>query len=314
MKKLKISLVVIVVAAIGAGIFFGLQSITDQKSVKAPVNQFTLKIEKEIEQIKELDDSFCKDCYNKVAFHINEFYKPSPPTYPYGRFGDTQSANDQWKEILETILYSAYSDKFIMQVKKVFSGSDWKYEDLKFIQAENNKLKKSKLLIAGSPVDRGLTDIQTALNKYNEITSFIATCKGFSYSGNSITADRFPITEVQGKISRAASYRNNHLGNEYVNNCTRLHNGLKEIPQILFHAHVRYLDNKIDYWSNMWCNYNSHKDYLGNIYTPLNVEINDFKKSTIYSGINIDGESTRLLNKWSADNQKAYKATYPCGN
>ena len=314
MKELKISLVVIVLVAIGAGIFFWIQSTIKPAEVKAPENQFTAKIGLEIEQLKaKTNINFCKNFYTEVAFHINEFYKPLPPKYPFGRFGKTQSENDQWKENLESNLYSAYAEKFIKQAKSVFLGSEWKNEDLKFIQTEKNELKKSKLLVAGSPVDKDFTTIQTALNKYNEIVSFISSCKGYGCSKTGVL-DHFPIAEVRSKIQRAATLRSNHLENEYVNNCFRLYDGLKEIPSKLFSAHVRYLDTKIDYWSNMWCNYNSHRDYSNNLNIPLKNEINDLSNSNIYSGINLDGECTRLFNKWSTDNQKAYKATYPCRN
>jgi len=307
MRSLKFTLALIVVATIGAGIFFWIQTIKEPEKVKAPESAFTKKVEGEIERLKvKPDNKFCRDYYNEVAYHINEFYKQN-------RLGKNQSENDLWKENLESNLYSAYAEKFIKQAKTVFRGSEWKPEDLKFIQAEKNELKKSKLLVAGSPVDRDFTTIQTALNMYNEIVSFISSCKGYCCSKTGML-DHFPIAEVKNNIQRAASLRSHHLENEYVNNCFRLHYGLKEIPSMLFSVHVRYLDTKIDYWSNMWCNYSSHKDYSNNLNIPLKNEINDLSNSTIYSVINVDGECTRLFNKWSADNQKAYKATYPCHN
>ena len=315
MNKTKvIILVAVVTVAAAVAVVMWITSLDKAKGIPLPKNQFTAKIEQEIEQLKAKPDSkFCKDFYKEVAFHINEFYKPLPPKYPFGRFGKTQSETDQWKENLESNLYSAYTQKFIMQVKTVFRGSEWKQEDLKFIQTEKNELKKSKLLGLDSPVDKDFTTIQTALNKYNEIVSFISSCKGYSCSKTGVL-DHFPIAEVRSKIQRAASLRSNHLENEYLNNCIRLHDGLKEIPSMLFNAHVRYLDRKIDYWSNMWCNYISHRDYSNNLNIPVKNEINDLSNSNIYSGINVDGECSRLFNKWSTDNQKAYKATYPCRN
>ena len=309
MKIFKISLFVIVVAAIGAGIFFWIQNIKEPEKVKAPENQFTAKIEQEIEQLKaKPDNKFCKDFYIDVAYHINEFYKPVPPTYPYGRFGKTQSENDQWKENLESNLYSAYTEKFINQAKTVFRGSQWKPDDLRFIQAEKNELKKSKLLVAGSLVDKEFSSIQTALNKYNEIVSFISSCKGYGYSKTDLSV-RFPIADVQTKISRAISLQQNRLENEFVNNCTRLHDGLKEIPKVLFKKHVWYLDNKISNWSDMYSNYNSQSDYSNNLYKPLKAEIETLEND-IYNVSNFDSEYNRLLQKWSEDNTKAYQHRY----
>ena len=312
MKPLKITLAVLVLIAIGSGIFFWVQNTKPPVKIKAPENVFTKKIEAEIEQLKaKPDNNFCKDFYIEVAYHIEEFYKPFLPKYPFGRFGNTQSENDQWKENFESRLYNVYTEKFINQAKTIFRGSEWRSEDLKFIQDEKNELKRSKLLITGSPVDKDFTTIQTALSKYNEIVSFISSCKGFNFTGTSLS-DRFPSAEVKSKIFHSASLLKNGLENEYVNNCTALHNGLKQIPEMLFRKHVLYLENKIEYWSNMWCNYISHKDYSQNLNTPLRNEINELGNSTIYIGVIVDSQYKRLLQKWGADNQKAYNATYPC--
>lgn len=316
MKPLKITLAIIVVAAVCAGIFYWLQSIKGPEKVNAAKNQFTAKIEQEIEQLKAKPDSrFCKDFYQEVAFHINEFYKPLPPTYPFGRFGKTQSANDQWRENLEKNLYSVYADKFIKQAKTVFLGSDWNKKNRNFIQAEKNELKGKKdmhgkkFLVIGSPVYNDFKTIQTALNKYNEIARFIWLCRKFSYTSDSLS-DRFPIAEVQSKIQRAASLRQNHLENKYVNNCTRLHDGLAKIPQYLFSSHVNYLDKKIDHWLDMYSNYTSQKDYSNNLYNPIRSEIEGLDNA-IYNVPNFDSEYSRLLQKWSADNANAYNYSYP---
>ncbi|GHT87498.1 hypothetical protein FACS189474_0420 [Bacteroidia bacterium] len=306
MNKKVIILVAAVAVAAAIGVIMWITSLDKAKETALPKNQFTAKIEQEIEQLAGKPDSkFCKDYYNEVAYHINDFYKQN-------RFGSNQSENDQWKENLGKNLYSAYADKFIKQAFAVFRGSEWKFADLKFIQAEKNELKKSKLLVAGSPVDNEFAKIQTALNKYNEIVGFISSCKSFSYSGSSLS-DRFPIADVQSKIRRAASLRQNRLENEYVNNCTRLHDGLKEIPQSLFRAHVRYLDNKINNWSDLYSNYNSQSDYSNNLYKPLKSEI-EALDNDIYNVSNFSSEYKRLLDKWSADNAKAYNYSYPTRN
>jgi hypothetical protein len=299
MKALKVSLVIIVLAAIGAGIFFWIQSPIPPQEVKAPKNQFTLKIEQEIEKLKAKSDSkFCGDFYNLVASQINDFYKQN-------RFDSNTSGNKQWKDDLESNLYTAYSEKFINQAKYVFRGSEWKSSDLKFIQNEMNRLKRSKLLIPNSPVDKDFTTIQNTLNKYNEIISFISSCKSYSYSETELSA-HFPIADVQRKIYRASSLLQNRLENRLVNNCTHLHDGLREIPQSLFRAHVRYLDNKINNWLGLYSNYNSQKDYSNNLNKPLKAEIETLDND-IYKVSNIDNEYNRLLQNWSADNTNAYE-------
>ncbi|MBK8855698.1 MAG: hypothetical protein IPN10_16735 [Saprospiraceae bacterium] len=132
-----------------------------------------------------------------------------------------------------------YTEKFIKQANSVFSGAEWNEKNIRFIQAEKNELKGSPLLSAESPVDNELKSIQKVLDKYNEVVSFISACKSFNYS-NTELAVRFPVDEVQSKISRANSLRQNHLENSFVDNCTRLHDDLKEIPQSFFRAHIAY--------------------------------------------------------------------------
>lgn len=310
MKTLKISLAVIVGAAIIIFIFRSLVFTSDPKKIALAKNPFTDRIEKEIESLSKLPESkFCKETFDNVQYLILDYYKPNPPKYPNGRLGKTQSENDQWKENLTKNLYSVYADKFISQALFVFRGTEWKVEDLHFIRNEYQTLQKSKLLQKGSPVDKKFREIQNIINKYDEIAGFISRCKGFSYSASGLS-DHFPLSEIQGKISRAATYQNNSSENGYVDRCKRLHDGLKEIPQELFSAHVRYLDNKINQWSDLYSNYNSQSDYVNNLYKPIKSEI-DALDNDIYHTGNFDNEYDRLSSKWSADNSRAYNYSYP---
>lgn len=308
MRVLKITLLFVVISAIGAGVYFWMQAPPpDTTDPPAAENEFILKVEQKIGELKvKPHRMFCKDFYNEVAYLINEFYKQN-------RFGDDQLENDQRKENLEKELYSVYANKFVKQAYYVLRRSDWKSEDLKFIQSERDALAKSDFLVSGSSVAGYLTEIQTILNKYYEISEFISSSKSFSYSGNSLS-DHFPIDDAQKIIKKASAYKKNRMDNEYVYNCFRLHDGLNEVPATLFKKHVLYLDNKIIYWSNMWCKYASQTDYEVNLYTPIKAEIDDLdNNSGVYEDEdNLNDEYSRLLDKWSKDINRAYKATYPC--
>jgi hypothetical protein len=303
MKALKISLAVIVLAAIAVGICKWIYPPTDGEGGLTPPppsveNQFTKRIEQEIASIGQLpDNKFCKDFYNEITYYINDYHKQN-------RLGPNRLGNDQMKDELSIKLDSAYIPKFIRQTRYVFDGSEWKIEDLIFIRNECQSLRNSKWLETGSPKDKELAEIQTVFSKYDEIVGFISSCKRFSYSGTDLT-DRFPVNNVKSNILRAETYRNNRLGNGHLNHCTRLHDGLKEIPQALFRAHVRYLDRKIDYWSGLYPNYNSHSDYTNILYKPLRSEI-DALDNNIYPVSNFNSERKRLFDKWSADNIEAY--------
>ncbi|HQJ40915.1 MAG TPA: 2-amino-4-hydroxy-6-hydroxymethyldihydropteridine diphosphokinase, partial [Exilispira sp.] len=54
------------------------------------------------------DNKFCKEYYNEVAYHIDDYYKNS-------RLGKSTLENDQWKDNLSKLLYAAYTDKFFNQ-------------------------------------------------------------------------------------------------------------------------------------------------------------------------------------------------------
>jgi hypothetical protein len=303
MKKLKIFLVIIVVTAILAGVYMWVAGIKPPQMPPLPQNPFTERIEIEIDSLINLpDNKFCGNFYKEITYHIEDYYKS-------GRLGNDTIENEQWKELLTKNLYSAYTDKFIEQAYYVFKGSKWENSDLKFIRNEYQTLRKSKLLEKGSPVDMKFTEIQNIFNKYDEIVSFINSCNNFSYSALGLN-DQFPISDVQVKILKAEKYLSNRLENQYVNNCLRLRDDLKEIPKTLFKSHVKYLDNKINHWSNQYSNYNSQSDYANNLYFPLKKEI-DVLDVEIYYVPNFNSEYSRLLNKWSADNTKAFNYVYP---
>jgi hypothetical protein len=148
------------------------------------------------------------------------------------------------------------------------------------------------------------TEIQSILYQYDQISSFISSCKEFSYFGTSLS-DSFPVLQVQANIVKANAYLSNNLDNPYVNNCTNLRIGLKEVPQYFFNAQIRYLDNKINYCSGSYSIYNSQKAYNTGLYLPLKVEIEGLDNN-LYNAANYDSERKRLLLKWQDEASKAY--------
>lgn len=309
MKAVKIILPIVVVITIAFFVIRSMVLIDKVDNIALPRNQFADRIEKEIDSISKFPDSkFCPGAYEHVLFLIEDYSKPNPPQYPYGRLGKTQSERDQWKDNLSRNVYSIYSGKFINQAFFVFRGSQWRNDDLKFIRSEYQTLRNAQLLERGGPVDNKFMEIKTILAKYDEISGFIAGCNRFSYPSYN-SRDRFPFSEVKEKIARASKYLYNRLENQYVNNCSRLHDGLKEVPQVLFRAHISYLDNKIDHLSNRFSDYRSQREYANLLYNPMKNEIGELDNS-IYKVADFDREFNRLTDKWSADNKKAYNYNY----
>lgn len=297
MKTVKISLALVVVGLIT---FLVVNSIIPEEkpaSPPPPKNQFTESIEQEIIDLQKLPaNRFYKEAYNDVIFHIDDFYKKN-------RLGKNKIENNKWRELLSKNLYSVYTDKFIKQTFNVFNKSEWNNEDLIFIRSESAVLRKSKFLKKDSPIDNSFVKIQQILGKYDEINSFIASCKGFSYSDESFDS-AFPLSEVKKKMARALSYKKNNLENSFVNNCVSLHNQLNEINNFLFYSHINYLDKKINDWSGMFTVYNSHGEYAREFYFKLKSEIN-ILDNDIYKVSDFDSKYDKLIYKLNLDNSNA---------
>ena len=308
MKVLKISIAVIVISTIAFFIIWSVEIIVDP-IFSLPENQFNKRIEQKIDSLSKLpNNKFCNDFYQEICYYIGSYHKDkrlgyNPVTNKYDSL-----TNEQRKSIYTSNLYSAYAEKFISQAFYVFERSEWRYEDLKIIRTEYQTLKKSSLLKEDSPVDKKLTEINNILKKYQEIWDFILACEGFTFLRTGLSNDRFPISDVKTKISQKTSYKNTRLGNEYVNNCSRLHNNLDSIPIFLFRAHVRYLDNKIRYHSNKFRRprYNSYSEYIDIMNDPLSIEIGSLNND-IYSinRDNFNDRRNRLVRRLNDDKNSA---------
>jgi hypothetical protein len=308
MKTVKITLAVIVVAAITASVIFGIVSISQSAKIQLPKNQFAELIEQKIESLKKMpESSFCEKFYEEIKYYIEDDYSNK-------RLGSTQSENYECKKNLSSNLYAAYTDKFIKQSFYFFNGSEWEAQKLDFIREEYQALQKygsqTGMLEKNSNTNNKFNEIKSILSKYDEITGFINSCKAFSLSNYADLNISFPFPDVDTKINRSKKYLINNLENYHVKNCKRLYTNLSEVPMILFKANVKYLDNKINYFSGKYINYSSQKEYSDNLFTPINDEIG-MLYSEIYhnvniSGIIVDAEHDKLNAKWSLDGTAAY--------
>lgn len=299
MKAVKIGLAITVIGLIT---FFIVNSITPtaEPPVQPPVvNQFTKIIDDEINTLQRqtiTDFKKLKTSYEDVKFDIDDYYNEN-------RLGKNQLENNQSKERLSKNLYSIYVAKFLNQANSVFKKSEWNTQDIAFIRSESIALKNSKFLQHGNGVDIQITQIQKVLSKYDEINNFILSCKKFSYSADSFSSI-FPMAVAKQKIVRAAIYKKNKLENTLLNNCTRLHSQLSQTNNILFNAHIKYLENKINTYSGTYVAYNSHGEYAKEFYLKLKNEINSLDND-IYSVSNYDNGYDKLITKLNQDNSNA---------
>lgn len=300
MTKVKIITALVVVGFI---VFFLVKSIVqspkDVAIERPPTNQFTTRIEKEIDSLSKAPITvFCKQSYEDIRYRINDYYKQK-------FLGETAKDNEQWKEILSKNLYTAYAPKFAEQALYVFNGSEWLTTDLNFIRKEVNVLQRSNYLEGGSTVDSSFSTIRTVLSKYDEIAGFVAGCNSFTYSDYAI-ASHFPLSEVSEKIQRAVTYISNELDNVYVNNCTRLKDGLRGVPEKLFGKHFNYMDSKIRNNSDRFRIYDYQSDYSKEIYIPLKTQVEELTNEVYGVGENtIETSQTSLMDLLTIDNRNA---------
>lgn len=241
MNIIKISLVLIVVAVIAFFVVQALWTPPPPPPPPIPQNQFNEKIKEEIQVLTNApDDKFTKNLYLEICNQILEFFKN-------GKLGKDSLENTRMQKSLTKQLYDAYVMKFISQAFYVFNNSEWKSDDLSFIQSEYKELQNSELFQGGSPIDKKFEEIKEVISKYDEIINFINTCN--NPDGNT-------IDELNNKKAQANKYIENELDNQYVNNCIRLHLELKRVIENLDTAIVDTVfvdtfsvsDRTIDEW------------------------------------------------------------------
>lgn len=298
MKAVKIILAVVVVAVLG---FFVWKWIISPPplppTITPPTNQFVERIEKEIDSLGKVPStSFCPEFHQKIQYDISEFHLK-------GFLGDTTTSdNDQWEEILSKNLYSVYAPKFVEQAMFIFNGHEWKTDNLKFIRSEAKELQKSDYLKSDSPVKASFVEIEGILSKYDEVNGFLSKCKNYSFSDNGVSSV-FP--NVGDMVTNANKLAQN-TGNKYVNNCTRLKDGLKEVPRKLFDKHVSYLIQKINLYAKQYGSYDTQAEYNTNVYMPLRDQINaiDYKVYGLGESF-VDGKQEELFNLLGKYNRDA---------
>lgn len=307
MKTVKITLSFIVIAAIAMFIIRGCISEPNIEEIQPPSgNKITDEHEQKIKSLEKMTVStFCYSLHKEIKEGIEiDFIDNNLSKIP--------SENEQWKNILTRKLYAAYTAKFINQAFYVFEVSDWEVKQINFISKEYQALQiegnKTGLLVKNSVTDQKLNEIKNILAKYNEINGLINSCQNFPIPGYELS-DEFPINTIEYYIKRSKEYLESNLENIYVNKCSRLKANLREVPQILFDAHVKYLDKKINHWTG---NYNEGdgpkewNDYKQDIYMPLSTEIDKLLDNNIYNVANFDTECQKLRKKLDQEGVDAF--------
>ena len=153
-------------------------------------------------------------------------------------------------------------------------------------------------MLSEGTIRENLISLQQILGKYYEINNFLSRARislPEVEDRNSLTY-KFPFNDLKNKIARINSYKSNGLGNSYVNNNSELHSKLSRKKKSLIRDYLRYLQTKLDSWKGTYINYPNFNIYRDMAHTPLEREINDFKRNCDQNSYNYNiPEYTALL-------------------
>lgn len=271
MKIVKITFLIGFLALMGFLLYSmgGEGGISEPGQIGDEKNQFIEEIDRKIDSLANQPEStFSHQFYKDIHYRITDFASQQ-------HFGQTESENNQVSESLHKTLYSTYAPKFVAQAKYVFSRSEWKVEELNLIRAEMRELSKSPYLESRSDMSNSFVEIRSILDKYDEISDFVNSCKIFSIPVQQLD-NQFP--DVTDKIQRSEQYLSANLENAYVNNCARLKEDLRNVRQYLSDNNYNYLLEKINYHGGRYTEFSITFDFQNAITRKLKNEVFSFKQ------------------------------------
>lgn len=295
MKRFKFLLAVSVISAFIYFIFSWYIGNIDGPKILPPKNTYTEEIQKKIDAINSLPSTqFSRQEYEKIRSSIYLFSKEGYLGIKSVKEGKIwknirdDSNNKLWNEILSKNLYAAYTKKFIDQANHVLNSTLWRVEDLSFIRNEIQYLKKSPFLAPDDTDAQKLESISTVLNEYNQINNFISTCNNYKYTNFGID-ESFP--DLSNLMNTAKSFLDKGFKNEQLNNCIRIKNSLKSLPNTFFNKQYDYYKEKIDKQAERYVEYppiqENQPKYRTEIYDKLRNQINEKFDGELY-GIDQD--------------------------
>jgi len=264
-------------------------------------------IEKKIESLgAKPDNMFYQSLYNEIVLEITNLGKKN-------KLGGSTIENRDNTDMLLNNVFTVYANKFIQTSFTVFEKPVWEQNDIDLIREESQKLSNSEFLANPSRIFNDLSSLQTIINKYDEVTNFISSSKRLKLESNPYLLDyTFPFNILKNKISRVERYKNNQLGNTYVNNNLQLHTKLSKIKKQLIKQYTDYVYYKINYHmgsyqevpKKMGWNY-----YDTEIHSKLTLVYSTFKNNCQNNDYEYDSSVINAV-KAKLDNEGADAYTY----
>lgn len=310
MKIIKVFLTILTLAIV---ILFAKNLMSDDDvppfdDVDGPVFETNHKeyIEKKIKSLgAKPNNIFYQSLYNEIVGEISTLGKKN-------KLGESPIENRDNTDMLLNNVFTVYANKFIQTSFTVFEKSVWEQNDIDLIREESQKLSNSEFLANPSRIYDNLSSLKKIINKYDEVTNFASSSRRLILKSNPYLLDyTFPFNTLKNKISRVERYKNNQLGNTYVNNNLQLHTKLSKIKKQLIKQYTYYvyykIDNHIGSYQEVpkemgWNYYNTEiHNKLSLVYSTFknNCQNNDYE----YDSSVINAVKTKLDNEASA----AYK-------
>lgn len=303
-KYIKILLIALFLILFISLIFGGLVEIVPPPPIQLEKNGFTKMNELKIESLRKMpDNSFCHDSFVEIKYCIDDDFKQK-------RLGKNHDENVQWSKNLYSNLYAVYSEKFIRQAFYVFRGAEWEIDKIKFIRDKYLSIQKegkqAGVLETNSDIDKKFKEIADVFSKYDSVMSFVNSCNAAANSEKNLNLP-FPIDISKDLISRSFAFLLNNTKDEFLKNCGRLEKKLMEVPQLMFLAHVKFLDNKINEYNGRYISCESQIEYSKNVYQPLMKDIETIYQDDIYNENSSSTEYNRLYERIKIQNAEAYR-------
>lgn len=243
MKALKISLLVFLLAGIGAAVYFFRPDPPPPPPVTTaagmPTSGYEDSLTAEIRALQNMDSVDLKsllDLYRNMDYKITQYGNS-------GALAPDSIDNQRLMHNLSKDLFTAYATRFYTECLRSFQDSVWSYETLKHIKEESDAVLNSPYLGAASSVTDNMETVKQVLEKYWEIKSLIRDCERFEVQNRSLTMDF--SSELEPYRIRINEYLDNAMQNDYVANCTSLRDELHALEQVFYRKHVYALEQLI---------------------------------------------------------------------
>ena len=262
------AVVIAVILAIGFFVNMNLSSEDDGETPLSASPPAVERIKASIDSLRLFPvDVFCSDTYVTIKSYIDDDYEQRA-------LGKDGSENEQIKNSLTLLLNEVYISKFCEQAYDVFGKNEWKQDDLSFISSEMKKLKP--LLEEKGDAEKEFEKISSILVRYNTINDFIVSCQTFPANVKYELDERVPLDSVKTLIQMSNDFLKNDLV-DYLKNCTRLSNQLKQAPNVLFNNHVKYINTKLDKNRDGYRKFTSQREFFEKVQQKLRNEITAFE-------------------------------------